>query len=403
MTHARSLAALVLAVLLAAPLARGAEVAGKTLTKPQPAHDALDAERTLQAAELINNALAYLAAQREDDGGWSINGAFKPAVTALVLKGFAQHPDFTSDSPLCKKGFHLLLSYQQPDGAIYDPKQGRSNYSTAIAVCSLVAADDPRFKPAIEKAVGYLRSLQIKPGSESPDDQEVGPDHPYVGGVSYGKHGRPDLNNLGWWMEAMHAAGVPANDPDMQRALSFVNRCQNRSESNSMAFAKVGPNDGGFIYAPAKRDIAVAESKADPKNAPAGRGHRSYGSISYVAWKSMIYAGLNSQDPRVQDVYNWCRQYWTFEKNPNFPPSRAQQGMYFYYLALARALQAAGRDDVNVDGKDRNWRAELIDALARRVRPDGSFVNGQESRWSEGNPVLTTAYIVQALQETLKK
>jgi squalene-hopene/tetraprenyl-beta-curcumene cyclase len=376
---------------------------GKALCLPPARNDAMDAVHVQKAGALINRGLAYLATQQQPDGGWSIDGAYTPAVTALVLKAFVQHPEITSQTPMIKKGYECLLRYQQPDGAIYDPKQGRSNYCTAIAVTALVAAKDPAFTPAINKAVAYLRTLQIQPGGKSPDGKKIGENHPYLGGVSYGKHGRPDLNNVGWWMQAMHDAGVPADDPAMQHALKFVERCQNRSESNKLTWAAEGPNDGGFIYAPAKRDVKVGESKAGP--GPAGKGLASYGSISYVGWKSMLYAGLKHDDPRVKGVYSWIRRHWTLKQNPNMPKNRSQEGVYYYYLALARALKAWGRKDIPVGTKKipTNWREELVNEFARRVHPDGSFYNTKASRWSEGNPVLVTAYEVQALEEVLKK
>lgn len=379
------------------------KIDGELLSLPPARNDAMDAAHARKAGELINDGLVFLAAKQQPDGGWSIDGAYEPGVTALVLKAFVQHPGIPSQTPMVKKGYQRLLQFQQPDGAIYDPKQGRSNYCTAIAVTALTAAKDPAFSPAIDKAVTYLRSLQITPGGESPDGAKIGEDHPYLGGVSYGKHGRPDLNNVGWWMQAMHDADVPANDPAMQRALKFVERCQNRSESNPLAWARVGPNDGGFIYAPAKRDGKIGESKAGP--GPGGKGLASYGSISYVGWKSMLYAGLRRDDPRVQGVYSWVRRHWTLAQNPNMPQPRSQEGVYYYYLALARALKAWGQKTIPVGAEKIpvNWREALVDELARRVHPDGSFYNDNASRWSEGNPVLVTAYEVQALEEVLKK
>ena len=44
----------------------------------------------------------------------------------------------------------------------------------------------------------------------------------------------------------------------------------------------------------------------------------------------------------------------------------------------------------------------MIDALARRVSKDGSWMNPKD-RWNEGSPVLVTCYCVMVLQETLKK
>ena len=368
---------------------------------------AIDKAHMKSAAEIMNSGIGWLLKNMDDKETWSAqNGAFRTAMTGLALKGLLQHPDFTSESKIIKKAFKVLLEYQQADGGIYNPKEGRANYCTSIAVCALAEAGDPQYKEAMAKAVKFLRGIQITVNSETRDPKKKGEiineGHPYVGGVSYGaKHGRPDLNNLGWWMEAMNAAGVEAKDPAMQRALAFVNRCQNRSESNDLALAKNGPDDGGFIYAPAKRDITVGESKAGI--AVGGKGLRSYGSISYTAWKSMLYAGVSKDDPRIKSLYTWLRQYWTLEQNPNMPKARSQQGMYFYYVVLARALRGWKIDEVpDIDSSKpaHNWRHELIDTLAKRINKDGSW-NNKADRWMEGDPTLVTAYEIIALGEVL--
>ena len=67
-------------------------------------------------------------------------------------------------------------------------------------------------------------------------------------------------------MEALRETGLPADDPNLQKAMVFVSRCQNlKSEFNDQAWAgKV--NDGGFIYTaanggrawPARRPTAAS-------------------------------------------------------------------------------------------------------------------------------------------------
>ncbi len=372
---------------------------------------AMSAEAAVKASELINGGVEYLASKVNANGGWDIQGRFEPAITGLVLKCLIQHPSITMETPLVKRGYARLLSFQQEDGAIYDPKQGRDNYCTAIAVCALAAANDPALKTSMDKAVLYLRTLQILPGTVSRDKevagQKITKGHPYVGGVSYGKHGRPDLNNLGWWMQAMKDSGVPADDPAMQNALSFVLRCQDRKESNSMAWAQKGDNSGGIIYAPAARDITTAESKANPqaKTYTAAAGLAPYGSMTYVGLKSMLYAGLSKDDPRVKAAYLWLRKHYTLEKNPNMAANRPEQGRYFYYNVFAKGLRAFGKDEV-IDPADptikHNWRNDLVAQLAKLVRKDGSWMNPAD-RWEEGSPILVTAYEVLGLQEALKK
>jgi squalene-hopene/tetraprenyl-beta-curcumene cyclase len=259
---------------------------------------------------------------------------------------------------------------------------------------AMAAAKDPQLNEKIREANGYLKGIQIQPGSESPDGKKVAEGDPRVGGVDYGKAGQPNLSVMGFWMDAMQESGVPSDDPNVKAAMGFINRLQNRSESNPMPWAKAGENDGGFGY-------SLVDSKAG--KGPGGEGFRSYGSMTYVGFKSMLYAGLAKDDPRVQAAYGWIRKYWRLDSNPNMPEKQAQEGLYYYYEVFAKALRAWG-EPVIVDarGVKHNWREELIDAMAKRVRGDGSWVN-ETDRWNEGNPALVTAYCVLALQEALKK
>lgn len=373
--------------------------AGQT-TRPA-SDDALDPAHTAAARKLIDGGVEYLLTRQDAEGAWDLGGGTaRPAATALVLKAVLQHPEYDADSPPVRRGFDVLLRYRQEDGGIYQPGEGLATYTTAVAVMAMTAADRPRLREPIREAVGHLRGLVIESGSRTPGGQVVGEDHPMRGGVSYGsRHGRPDLSNVGMWMETMHQAGVPGDDPDMQKVLGFVTRTQNFTETNERPWALVGPNDGGFIYAPAVRDdLASGESKAGP--APAG-GLRSYGSMTYTGFKSMLYADVERSDRRVRAAFDWIREHWRLDSNPNMPHARSRQGLYYYYLVFARALRRWGEPVItDVEGERHNWRHELIDTLAERVRPDGSWVN-EADRWFESNPVLVTSYAVLALQETL--
>ena len=375
-----------------------------TTRKPAGASAApLDAKHRKLAEEMIDRGVAYLVAQREDDGAWSMGRNInKPAITALVLKVLVQHPKYHIDSPVVRKGFEALLKFRQPDGGIYDPKMGVANYTTSVAVMAMAAAKDPRYQGALNAAIKYLRGLQITTGSRTPDGKEITKDHPFRDGVSYGKHGRPDLSNLGMWIQALREAGVAADDPAIQNALRFVLRCQERSESNPSAWAAEGANEGGFIYAPATRDdLTKGESKAGPGFG--GRGLRSYGSMTYVGFMSLLYAGLAKDDPRVRAAYTWIRRYWRLDSNPNMPKIRSKEGLFYYYHAFAKALRAWGQPIItDIKGVEHNWRHELIDALRGHMSKDGSWVNAAD-RWHEGHPILVTCYAVLALQETLKK
>jgi lysyl-tRNA synthetase class 2 len=71
--------------------------------------------------------------------------------------------------------------------------------------------------------------------------------------------------------------------------------------------------------------------------------------------------------------------------------------------SLARPWKRVRMLDAITDAKGsaRDWRAEIVDALAARQRENGSWQNGTP-RWEESNEDLVTIYCVLALQEAIK-
>ena len=75
------------------------------------------------------------------------------------------------------------------------------------------------------------------------------------------------------------------------------------------------------------------------------------------------------------------------------------EGKYYYYQAMAKALNAAGIDKLKLeDGTEADWRKDLAAKLLTEQRENGSWAN-QNGRWMESNPILVTAYTVMALEE----
>ncbi|MCP4376000.1 MAG: terpene cyclase/mutase family protein [bacterium] len=356
----------------------------------------LDDVHKATVTKLTDAGVKYLLTQKDDRGGWSMGqDANRPAITAMVLKVLVQHPDYKASDPVVIKGFEALMTYRKSDGGFYEPKAGLPNYTTSIAIMAMVASGDPQYKSTIDQAVKFLRSQQINPGDTTPKGVKVKTGEGFDGGVSYGKHGRPDGSNQQMWIQAMSDAGVKPDDPAMKRANAFMLRLQNRKESNSADYIQEGPNDGGFIY-------ALGESKGGTwRN---GRGLRSYGSLTYAGFKSMLHAGMGRDDPRVKAAFKWIGRHWRLDSNPNLPKLQSQQGLYYYYHVFAKALRMWGQVEIeDSKGVKHNWRHELIDALAERVAKDGSWTNKASKRWNEGNSVLATCFAMLSLQETLKK
>jgi squalene-hopene/tetraprenyl-beta-curcumene cyclase len=347
-----------------------------------------------QADAMTQKALDYLKSKQQPSGAWQAPTQ-PPGITALVIRAFVLDPHYKSDQPFIKKGYQSLLSAQGKQGGISEDML--ANYNTAIAISAFAAAHDKQYQSAIDKAVAFLRNLQWDDHVEGPDasQRQVPQSDPRFGGWGYGHHSRPDGSNVQMSMEALHDAGIKPGDPAYKNAMVFISRMQNRSESNDQAWSG---DDGGFVYTPADG----GDSKAGAYTAPNGqRRLRSYASMTYAGFKSMLYAGLSKDDPRVQAAWHWINTHWSVDENTGMgeaDPSHAQQGLYYCYLTMARALHAYGQPIItDPQGRQHDWRVELTQKLATLQHPDGSFSG--EQRWMEGDPVLVTSYCALALQE----
>ena len=349
-----------------------------------------------RAQQLADRGLEFLRTQQQPDGGWQKSNE-PPGVTALVLRAFVLDKNYEAKTDFVRKGYDKLLSYQLDSGGIYQDLL--ANYNTAIAVSALAAADDPAFKERLDKAVAFLKGLQWNENTVGPKGEKVTDQkNTWYGGWGYGRHARPDLSNAQFAIEALHDAGLKPDDPAFKAALVFLSRTQNSSETNDQSWAS---NDGGFVYTPANN----GESEAGVIVGPDGRRIvRSYGSMTYAGLKSMIYAGVTKDDPRVKAAMEWIRSHWTLDENPAMRdggPEKARQGMYYYFYVFAHALNAYDEPIItDAAGVKHDWRLELINRLAELQKPDGSWVG--EKRWMEDNPVLTSAYVVLALEEVLQ-
>jgi squalene-hopene/tetraprenyl-beta-curcumene cyclase len=329
--------------------------------------------------QMVSRAINYLSTRGQlADGSFSRFSG--PGVTSLVTTGILRHGR-TPDDPVVARALAYLQQFAQPDGGIYQENTLYRNYETCLAMlCFAEANQDGRYDQLLERAEAFVTGIQW--GAEQGKDPS---DFAY-GGAGYGNHQRPDLSNTSFLIEALRAVGNDENSEAIQRALLFVSRCQNlETEHNTTPFATKNP-DGGFYYTPA------AGGSSQAGETPAG-GLRSYGSMTYAGLKSMIYAGVGPDDPRVQAAVEWIRKHYDLSSNPGM----GDAGLYYYYHTFAKALDAMGFDEfVDRHGNRHDWREELRAELARRQHPDGFWANANQ-RWLEGDPNLSTGYALLAL------
>ncbi len=339
-----------------------------------------------QAPAAVDKAVAFLKLRQDDAGAWSA-ARNEPGITALAVTALLRSGRVAAAEPAVTKALGYLSQFLGPKGGLSEAPH--ANYATAISLMAFREANaGGRYDRVIKGGQDFLKGMQWD------ESEGKGPDDPFYGGAGYGgRNSRPDLSNTSYFLEALRDTGLPADDPALQKALVFVSRCQNlKGEFNDQPWAdKV--NDGGFVYTPANG----GQSMAGP--AAADGGLRSYASMTYAGLKSMIYAGLTRDDPRVRAATGYLRKHYTLDENPGL----GQQGLYYYYHTFAKALALFGEDPFKDDsGTPHDWRADLNAALADRQNPDGSWVNPAD-RFMEGDPNLVTAYGLLALAHARPK
>ncbi|HEX5104507.1 MAG TPA: prenyltransferase/squalene oxidase repeat-containing protein [Pirellulaceae bacterium] len=336
-----------------------------------------DAADRKKLQELVDKAISFLQTK-----GQAADGSFTKQVgigiTALAATAMMRHGRSPED-PSVAKALKYLEQNVQPTGGIHAANGRLKTYETCVALLAFVEANrDGKYDEIIKKAEAFIKKI--------PFDAEEGnsPEDFQFGGAGYGGQGRPDLSNTAYLIEALKAAGAGEDDPAIKNALIFVSRCQNlESPHNTTPFAaKV--NDGGFYYTPLPgNDDATTASG----------GLRSYGAMSYAGLKSMAFAGVKPDDPRVQAVRKWVAKNYDVKTHPG----QGEAGLFYYYNTFAKALEANGEAEItDADGKKHNWRKDLIDELARRQKDDGSWANANQ-RWFETDPNLSTSFALLAL------
>jgi squalene-hopene/tetraprenyl-beta-curcumene cyclase len=340
----------------------------------------------------VDRAVAYLRKTQAEDGSWG--AAQSPGITGIVVTGLLKTGRVPKNDPMIEKALgyiESLINRKEGHIAGKDPKKGLQNYVTCVNVLALTAADRPAYKAVIADAAKFLKKLQW--------DEEEGKkrDDAFFGGAGYDSKSRPDLSNTQLFLDALKAAGIPKDDPAYKNAIIFVSRCQNlKGEHNDQSWAdKI--NDGSFIYTPALGGDTKVQDKPN-----ADGGLPGYGSMTYAGVKSLIYCGVGKDDERIQKAVAWLRKNYNVEANPGMPGVRSEWGLYYYYHTMAKSLNALGEDPfVDDKGVKHNWRADIIAALVKRQKEDGSWSNAAD-RWMEANPALVTGYALMTLAQCKK-
>lgn len=329
-------------------------------------------------------AMAYLQTAQQPDGSFS-KGRGRVGMTAIILDALAAAPAAGKTDALktmTDKAAAYLASMQQTEGrfagAIYDPG-APANYCTSLSIVALAAYDKTKYQPVLARAVEWIKQQQCNAAAGY--DREKTP--VAFGGFGYGSSLRPDLSNTWMALVALRTGGVPVEDAAFQDALIFVRRCQNSTEVNDLK--QFAGEDGGAMYLPG------STQGVEGKTADGRKIFSSTGSMTSAMLMAYLQCGLNPDARETKLVLAWLDKNWSADKNPN-NKNDGQYAVYYYYRALAQALAASGVKTVGAH----DWAKEITEALLKRQKPDGSWVNEVKEE-SEGDPALVTGYALSAL------
>lgn len=365
------------------------------------------APRLSETRSKVDDALGagvrWLAARQNADGGFgpsidkgALAGASDVGLSAFAAYALARSPESARGpaKAMLEKGIAFLLSRQQSDGSIADPREpSLLEYKTSVALLALVAHDRGRHAAAIEKAREFIKSRQFV------EKQGFSRESPSYGGFGYdpSPKGQANLSVVSIVSQALHESGLSSGDKVWEQVQVFLSRGQNAPKIDPvLEKLKIGSTrDYGFRYGPDQTRGQTATL------ADGTRTFSSYGSMTYAGLLSFLYAGVTKDDERVKGAFAWISQNFHLELNPGMAteaePQKGLQGLFYYYHTMAKALSVYGEAVVtDKRGVRHDWALELGERLAAIQQPGGWWVN-KESRWLEDKPELASSYAIVAL------
>ncbi len=358
----RLVAALLTATLALSPVPAAAQ-GGAGLSK--------DTRQKLMAA--LDRASSWVRSQQKPTGVFEDHLGITGIATTALLKLPKPARDQASASAF--KALDYIRAQAKPDGGIYE--KVIPHYMTAVSMMALNAGGRPQDRALVTKGRQYLADHLLDEG------EGVKPDNKFYGGMGYGgtsDGGMADIISLEYSLQALKESGLAANDPVWDKALQFLQRTQNASETNDQAWSG---NDGGFIYYPGFSQAGQTQS---------------YGAGSYAGMMSYAWANVKKSDQRVQNVFKWVKNNYTVDENPGL----GQKTLYYYYMVFAKGLQAYGEQVVvDAKGQRHNWREDLGKKLLSLQKAEGFWVNTDPAEL-QNNKVLVSAFTMQAIEALLQ-
>ena len=301
-----------------------------------------------------------------------------------------------------KQGLGWIAQSQNKNGSF---GKENLNYATCASILALARAGEGAYKKELQRAQRYILGIQNTEGqSYQPSDRDYG-------SFGYGGDVRGDLSNSQFAVEALRKTELAADHEGLAKAIVFLQRTQNLRKTNDFK-GKTRNSDGSWQRTTSGDDGGSAYY---PGNSPAGyveladgtKIPRSYGSMTYALLKTYTLCGVEADDPRIQAAVGWIKKNWNLDITPGADPKLPEkfkfQGLFYYYMVMAQALDTGGIEVMQIGEGDKakeiHWREALRTKLQELQNKDGGWLNSKNGRWWESSDLVCATYAMLALEK----
>lgn len=358
------------------------------LTACQGTSRGSDEDLRRQCLSLQQKAIDYLLTQRAPDGGWrsTTHGILKggAAYTPYIVDALQQSGIAQLDTFDFSRSYSFLLSQLDTSGAIGQKGPYVMEYPVYATAYLLKiwplrpVRFDTLFQPHFER---YLLGQQFN------ESRGILPEHAAYGAWGFGEQhlpsgevGHVDLSHTRRVLEALQKIGHSPAHPCWEQAASFLAKLQNE--------------DGGFCSS----TYTLGSNKADDYD---------HHCVSYAtATADGLLALLSMPEPdqsRVSAAARWLLTHEDWKQVSGIPEERPGdwEKVLFYYHISVRAQAYAKMAALDLLPADNDWRTVVIQLLAERQLPDGSFSNPWGAPNKEDDPLLATALVIKTITSLL--
>ena len=357
----------------------------------------------------LRKACRFLWNQQSADGGWhsKTHGIMRggASLTAYITHTLLQVPTwlYEPEEIQVEKAVQFIRDQCDEFGVVgcLDPDiLDYPNYATAYALMVLKEIDEKKDSSLIRLMRTYLIQQQFTAQRGFTKDQAAYGAWGFgESNLTKGQVGHVDLSHTRRVLSALKESSSFA--AAAQKARYFFRLTQ--KQPNEIRLHATGslhkniPYDGGFFASPVTLGTNKAGIATD--SLEVANYFRSYATATCDGILGLLASGYNTDNQAVSAAFRWLQKHpsWLYPEGiPLDDPEQWHEVMFFYHLAVRTKVYAKM-------GVEDNWKKKVIKLLEIRQQSNGSFQNPMGAPNKEDDPLIATAFAIEALCDVIIK